>query len=222
VENGTRALTMDFIRGADRALETGGVYERIAVKLGAPSWLREWIEIEREATALCGYEVCVLPGLVQTEAYARAVLGDGGVLDRDEVDQHVAARLDRQSVLVRERPPKFTAVLDEGALRRPIGGPVVMREQLQSIVKLCAEPHVRIHIVRTEVGAYAGLNGPFVVATLPDETDVVYLDNQLRGQVVDRVEDVRALRRAWESVRSEALPHRQSTELILEVAESWT
>ena len=158
---------------------------------------------------------------MQTEAYARAVLTDAGLLSRDTVARLLAMRMARQEILARAEPPDFTAVLDEGVLRRPVGGPEVMREQLQAIVKACQEPHVRVHIVPATVGAYAGLNGAFVLATGPNRSEIGYLDNQLQGQVVDGADELAALARAWESVRSEALPHRQSTDLMMEVAQTW-
>jgi hypothetical protein len=186
------------------------------------SWFRQWALTEREAVALRSYQWSVIPGLLQTEAYARALLTGAGQLTGELVEQQVAARLSRQELLTRDDPPQFIAVLDEHVLRRPVGGPGVMREQLQHLLKICAEhPRVRIQVVPTGTGAYAGLNGPFVIATLPDGGDVAYLDDQLQGRFVDRVDDVATIRQLWESVRCEALPYQQSLELIAEVAETW-
>ena len=187
-----------------------------------PVWFRPWQEIEREAVSLRSYQSVVLPGLLQTEAYARAVLTGAGMLPRADLDRHITARLARQGILRREDPPQFTAVIDEGVLRRPVGGPETMREQLHALVAACAEPHVRIHVVPSSVGAYAGLNGPFVVAACPDHRLAGYLDNQLQGQVVSDVDEIAAIMAAWENVRGEALSHWQSVDLIREVAETWS
>ncbi|NES15731.1 MULTISPECIES: helix-turn-helix transcriptional regulator [Micromonospora] len=187
-----------------------------------PVWFRPWQEIEREAVALRSFQSVVLPGLLQTEAYARAVLIGAGTLPRADIDRHITARLARQGILRREDPPQFTAVIDEGILRRPVGGPETMREQLAALVEACAEPHVRIHVVPSSVGAYAGLNGPFVIATCPDHRIAGYLDNQVQGQVVGDVDDLAAIMAAWENVRGEALSHWQSVDLIREVAETWS
>jgi transcriptional regulator with XRE-family HTH domain len=187
-----------------------------------PLWFKPWAEAEREALSLRSFEPLVVPGLLQTEAYARAVLTDAGLLSRDDVEHRVRARLERQGILTRAKPPQFTAVIDESVIRRAVGGPQTMREQVHALLTACQEPHVRVHLVPSTAGAYAGLNGPFVVAAGPGTRVSGYLDNQLSGQVVDSADEVAALQAAWESVRGEALPHRQSTDLMMEVAETWT
>jgi len=225
VEKGTRGLTREYVQSADRALQTGGLFERMLVKLSLdsePSWLREWIEIERQAQALRWYEYALVPGLLQTEAYARAIFTSMGVLSADEITTRVTARMERREVLTSENPPQLIAVLDEGLLHRPIGGPEVMRDQLLHLTKVVTEmPHVRLLVVPTSVGAYAGLAGPFVVATLPGGEHLAFLDNHLKGVVVQDPSDVVSIGKAWECIRSEALPHQQSSKLILEVAERW-
>ncbi|MEE6258525.1 helix-turn-helix domain-containing protein [Plantactinospora sonchi] len=225
VENGTRALTLDYVRGADATLKTGGLFERMVVRLkldGEPSWLRQWIEIEEKAAALRWFENTVVPGLLQTEAYARAIFAGMGVLSRSEVDERVAARMDRQAVLSREKPPQISIVLDEGLLRRPVGGPKVMRDQLHHLVAVVSElPQIRIQVVPTEAGAYAGLTGLFEIATLSDGETVAFLDNYLQGMVVHEPSEVLWIGSVWESIRGEALPHHQSIKLISEVAERW-
>ncbi|MEV1285918.1 helix-turn-helix transcriptional regulator [Micromonospora sp. NPDC049679] len=225
IELGQRRPRRDFAQRCDEALETGGLLVRIHAVLGhgpVQPWFRQWAAIEQEATSLRSYEWSVVPGLLQIEAYARTLLGGGALLIGDEVEQQVAVRLERQDVLLRDRPPHFIAVIDEHVLRQPIGGAEVMRDQLCHLIKVCTDhPRVRIQIVPRAVGAYVGLNGPFVIATPPDGDDVAYLDDQLQGQLIDRVEDVATIQRAWESVRGEALPHQQSMELIREAAGRW-
>lgn len=126
-------------------------------------------------------------------------------------------------MLTGERPPQLVTVLDEHVLCRPVGGPLVMREQLQRLVKVATDhPRVRLHVVPATVGAYPGVAGAFVLAALPTREDVVYLDDQLKGQVIDHTEDVLAVRASWEAIQGEALPPRQSVELLSKVAETWT
>ncbi|SCE66955.1 hypothetical protein GA0074695_0180 [Micromonospora viridifaciens] len=187
-----------------------------------PVWFRPWQEIEREAVSLRWFEPQVLPGLLQTEAYARAVLTGAGLIPRADIERHVSARLSRQGILRRDDPPQFSAVIDEGILRRPVGGRETMREQLRALVEACAEPHIKVHVVPSTIGAYAGLSGPFVIATCPDHRLAGYLDNQLEGEVVSDVDDLAAIMAAWENVRAEALSHWQSVDLIREVAETWS
>ncbi|MEU7755672.1 helix-turn-helix transcriptional regulator [Micromonospora sp. NPDC049171] len=187
-----------------------------------PIWFRSWQEIEREAVSLRWFESTVLPGLLQTEAYARAVLTGAGLIPRGEIERHLTVRLGRQGVLKRDDPPQFTAVIDEAVIRRPVGGRSTMREQLLAVAAACAEPHIRVHVVPSAVGAYAGLNGPFVIAHSHDHRVAGYLDNQLQGQVVSDPDEIATIMAAWEDVRGEALSHRQSVDLITEVAESWS
>ncbi|WP_204033097.1 DUF5753 domain-containing protein [Micromonospora qiuiae] len=186
-------------------------------------WFRDWARIEQEATALRWFEPVYMPGLLQTEGYARAILTGAGLFGADEIEQQVAARIDQQGVLTRDRPPLLSAVIDEHALRRRIGGAEVMREQAQHLVKLGSTlPRVRIQVVPLSAGAYAGLDGPFVIATSPSGEDVVYLDGQRHGQVIDRGDYVRQMVEVWESIRGEALSQQQSLDLMAEVAETWT
>nr|WP_240956479.1 DUF5753 domain-containing protein [Micromonospora sp. HNM0581] len=111
--------------------------------------------------------------------------------------------------------------MDEAVLRRPVGGPVVMREQLLALAEASTRPHIRIHVVPSTVGEYAGLNGPFIIATASDHRLAGYLDNQLQGQVVSEQAEIAAILAAWENVRGETLSHWQSVDLIREVAQSW-
>jgi transcriptional regulator with XRE-family HTH domain len=221
VETGARKPPAGFWTLVDNALQTGGTFERLAIELGTPQWKIEWGAAEASAAALRSYQPLVVPGLLQTEAYARAVLGDAGLLRQEDVERHLAARLKRQEILTRDNPPQLFAVLDEGVLRRPVGGPAVMRDQLHKLVKAAEEPNIWVHVVPLTVGAYPGLNGPFVVAIDPDNRVTGYLDNQLQGHVIDGAEEVAALQLVWEAVRGQALPQQQSTDLIMKVAETW-
>jgi hypothetical protein len=204
----------------------GGLFARIQRRLSEETvmpWFREWAAIEQEAEALRWSEPLFVPGLLQTEAYARAVFRASGLQSDDEVERQIAARLNRQEILTRERPPLLTVVIDEFVLRRATGGPEVMREQLLHLAKLGTSlPRVRIHVVPASVGAHAGVDGPFVIATSPAGENIVYLECQRPGQVLDRAEDVNWMVEVWESIRGQALPQQQSTELILEIAETWT
>lgn len=202
VETGARKPPPDFWERVDVALDTGGAFARMLARLGSPQWMREWEANERQATVLRSFEPIVVPGLLQTAAYARALFRSVGLFDEPEVEQRAEARLARQAVLTGERPPQLVAVLDEHVLRCPVGGPVVMREQLLRLVKVAtAHTRVRLHIVPASVGAYPGVAGAFVLAPLPTGEDVVYLDDQLKGQVIDHTGGVLAVRSAWESIQ---------------------
>ncbi|GIJ26507.1 transcriptional regulator [Micromonospora qiuiae] len=218
VEGGTRALTLDFIRGADRSLSNGGLFERLAVQLGAPSWFLPWLDAERGATQLRYFEPNLIPGLLQVEHYARAVLRAVDSLTDDEVEQRVKGRMDRQAILTGDRPPQFVAVLDEAALRHTgdgLGG--IMAQQVAHLIALAELPHVHVHVIPLGSGLHVGLSGPFALARSREGIWVGHLENQLGGDVVDKDDDVATLQARWESVRNEALPRRQSIDLLKEV-----
>ncbi|MEN3608457.1 helix-turn-helix transcriptional regulator [Plantactinospora sp. ZYX-F-223] len=221
IESGRRKPPPGFWVAVDGALQTGGALARLAARLGSSSWFVDWWTVEEGAVSLRSFQALVVPGLLQTEAYARAVLTEAGLTNLEEAERRLAMRLARKALLTRDNPVDLTAVLDEELLHRPVGGPAVMREQLDALLAACALPHVRLHVVPISAGAYPGLNGPFAIATARDRTETGYLDNQLSWQVIEDPEDLALLQRAWEAVRSEALPWQQSAELIKEVAEKW-
>ncbi|BCJ58874.1 helix-turn-helix domain-containing protein [Micromonospora endophytica] len=225
VEQCRRAPREEFTVRCDDALHGEGLLVRIReaiLKESLMPWFREWVTIEQEASALCSFEPLVVPGLLQTEEYARALHEGASQLVGDAMEQQVAARIARQKVLARPNPPLLVAVLDHTVLERPIGGPKVMQEQLRHLVEVGRRTRVHLHVVPNGVGAYPGLNGAFVVATPPEGDDIAYLDNQLHGTIVERTTDVNLLRQNWESVRAEALPHGATLKMISEAAEAWT
>ncbi|MFD0972432.1 helix-turn-helix domain-containing protein [Plantactinospora endophytica] len=228
IENGTAPLTLEHLRFVDAALETDGYFENAWDEMvkdyaEAVIWLREWIVLEREAAALRWYEQSFIPGIFQTEAYARATLGVGKLFTPDEIDKRVASRMERQSILSREKPPSLTVVLDQSVLERTVGrSGKLMAEQLDHLI-VCAElPSVQVHVVPSDVGLYPGLAGSFIIATMEDNRQYGHLDHQIGADIIERPSDIANLTRSWEAVRSEALPNRQSLDLIKEVAKRWT
>ncbi|MET7803147.1 helix-turn-helix domain-containing protein [Micromonospora chersina] len=226
VETGGRPPTAEYMKAVDEQHHTAGRFGRMLRELGrldtTPAWLREWIEFERDAATLRWFELAYIPGLLQTERYARATLA-GGRFSPKDVDQAVASRLDRQSILDRERPPQLIAVVDEATLRRPVlDQPGLMAEQLEHLVEQAGREHIQVHVVPLDAGMYLGLAGQFIIAELPDGARVAHADNQLTAQIVDAPADIAKLAKTWEIVRNEALPRRQSIELIKDVAKSWT
>ncbi|WP_431907279.1 helix-turn-helix domain-containing protein [Micromonospora carbonacea] len=223
VEGSARALTMDFIRGADRAFNNGGLLERLVTQLGAASWFLPWLDAERGATQLRYFEPNLIPGLFQTEEYARAVLRLDPRLTEGEVEHRVSTRIERQAVLAREDPPQVVVVVDEHAVRRiSEGAEKMMSEQLLQLVACAERPTTTVHVVPAEVGLHVGLSGPLSLAHLPDGRWLGHLENQLGGDVVDRPDGLATLFERWEGVRSEALSRRQSLGLIKKVASQWT
>jgi hypothetical protein len=162
-------------------------------------------------------ELDVIPGLLQTADYARRLLTDVGPVVN--VDAALAARMARQDVVTRaEAPARLVAVVDENALRRQVGSPEMMAEQLRAVLRACERPNISVHVVPAHSGAYAGLNGPFVLGTVNGRV-LGFLDSHLGGQVIDQADAIRALEEAWEGVRSYVLPIAESRELISKVVE---
>ncbi|WP_412743042.1 helix-turn-helix domain-containing protein [Krasilnikovia sp. MM14-A1004] len=224
VENGQRPPTRDYLAGVDRALQTGGLFERLLDNLvrtdQSPVWFRDWLVFEREATLIRWFDPLIIPGLLQIEDYARAIFAGSRLIDDEEVERRVGARLQRQEILHAPCPPDLLTIIDEAALRRPVGGPGVMAAQCEHLLHCAERSTVRIHVVPTTAGAYAGLAGPFVI-TKGDEFEVAMVDTPWPVQVLHRREAVDSLIKRWEAIRGEALPRTQSIELIRGVCATW-
>ncbi|MDI3418294.1 helix-turn-helix domain-containing protein [Streptomyces luteolus] len=183
-----------------------------------PPAYRDFISLEAQACRLRTLETSVVPGLLQTPDYARAVTRaslDG--LPEDQVDTLVEIRLARQDVLRGDPPLELSAVLDEAVLRRPIGGYGVMARQLRHLVEVGRElPHVRLQVLPYAVGAHIGLTGPFVIFSFPNiaDLDVVVLDHLMSSLYLERKEDLQAYSEAFDSLGEHALPPDDSLEFI--------
>ncbi|SCL33094.1 hypothetical protein GA0070616_4633 [Micromonospora nigra] len=192
------------------------------LKRREPAWFRAWAEVEREAAALRWFELAWVPGLFQTEAYARATLAMTN-LGEEEVDELVSARVQRQAILHRTRPPLVVVVLDEAALRRRVGRDgAVMREQCEHIAACAELPGVRVHVVPGDTPMYLGMGGPFILAEMPDGTRVAHQDSQVRASITDDATEITTLEDRWARIVGEALPWAPSLDLVRKVAASWT
>lgn len=214
VERGEQLASPAFVQRADEFLKTDGLLTRIRDQLlavaAAPEWFRPWVDYEREASEIGWFEPLLVPGLLQTEDYARVLLEDGSP---DQAESLLAARLERQRVLDRA---SVVAIIDESVLRRQVGDPDVMHAQLMHLT--AARAVVQVLPVGAET--YRHLQGSFALATV-DGTEVGYVDTAARGFVLDRPEVISGMRRQWEIIRAEALPRGQSRDLIVKVAETW-
>jgi len=225
VESVRRVPSLEFAQRCDDALGTTGTFGRMQQHLRAspfPSWFRPFAQHEREATSLRTFELALVPGLLQTADYARALLSTSMGARDDEVDQLVAARLERQTILDRDDPPLLWVVMDEGALRRPVGGRKVMRAQVEYLMEMAQRPNVLIQVIPLDVGAHEGVNGSLVIADFADAPSIVFLETALSGLVVERPEDVATVTLRYETLRAEALPRAGSLEMLKDVAEAWT
>ncbi|MEV7970736.1 helix-turn-helix transcriptional regulator [Sphaerisporangium sp. NPDC088356] len=225
IETAKRSPSEEFARHCDEALEAEGALMRLwpmVSRSTAPPWFRPWLDVEATAEALRTWEPLIVPGLLQTENYARAMLnGEPGVTP-DEVEEHVTARMERQSILKRPKPPMLWVVLDEGILHRPIGSPNVMAEQLAHLVELGRAPRITMQVLPLKALSTTGLLGGFMIAQASGTPDTAYIEAASNAQVTDWTEAVRTLAFRYEGIRSEALSQRESLELIKEKIQQWT
>jgi transcriptional regulator with XRE-family HTH domain len=202
-------------------------YSRMAVMArrveSMPPWFADWVQdIEATATVLRWFEPLLVPGLLQTEPYARALYATRVGLSSDDTDALVAARLARQEILARERPPMLWIILDEGVLRRPVGGREVMAEQVRLLHEAAYRSTIRIEVIPAAIGAHDGLAGAFIVADLPGQSGAAaYREGTRNGQVVTGREKVSELITCWDTLKSEAHSRSDSLALLEEAAKSW-
>jgi transcriptional regulator with XRE-family HTH domain len=226
VENAKRNPKKDFADRCDEALNTGGHLASTWVMVRRGVYhppVRSYFELEREATCLRVFQPIVVPGLLQTEAYALAITRGGRPRDGEErIQARGAERMERQAILREEDPPALFAIMDEAVLRRPVGGPAVMRDQLEHLLNLALVPGITIQVVPSTVGAYPGLDGPIVLLSFQGASDVVYFDHAGGGQVVDQPDEVAEAAYLFDALRAEALPQGASSELIREAMRQWT
>lgn len=230
VETGDRAPSQDFAQGCDEALpDAGGLFGRIHELArrwdgGYPSWFAEWIDAERRATSLCWWEPLLIPGLVQTAGYARALFEAWrSAGSDDELDRLVNGRMERQSIFERPEPPALWVILDEGVLHRCIGSGKVMHDQLARLADLSDLPKTTIQVVPHAVGAHVGLLGAFAIASAGSAPGTVYMESPDQGQTTETPSVVMKVSETFDTLRAEALPRGPSRDLIRKVAEErWT
>jgi len=183
----------------------------------------DWVEAEKVARGLWYWAPLLVPGMLQTEAYAQAILGADPEAG-ENLEDLVRGRLEWQQVLARPKPPVVTVIVDELALHRGVGGPKVTHDQLVHLAEVSERSRIYVHVVPAQVGAHAGLAGAASVADLgEDGTGIAYLDAVARPQTVEDPEVVSQVRLTINALRAEALPRGASRELIMKVAEErWT
>lgn len=187
-----------------------------------PPEYRDFISLEANACAARTLETSVVPGLLQTPDYARAVTRAAlEELPAETVNSLVEVRIARQSVLRTERPLKLSAVLDKAALRREVGGCRVMREQLRQLAETAQLPHVRLQVLPFSVGGYVGLTGPFVIFSFSNtsDLDVVALDHLTSSLYLERKEDLEVYSAAFRTMQKRALSPADSLDLIARLSD---
>ena len=184
-----------------------------------PAWFQSYLGLESAAALIRTYEVQFVPGLLQTPAYARAVILLGHAdASPAEIERRVQLRTTRQQVLHRVRPPapELWVVVDEAALRRPIGGPEVMRDQLRSLIELSEQPNIRLQVIPFFFGGHAGAGGSFTILRFPEDElpDVVYIEQLTSALYLDKQEDRDHYAGAMERLCIEAEPPTRTVEIL--------
>jgi transcriptional regulator with XRE-family HTH domain len=214
-DTATREALVQLAREARRR----GWWTRYTDVLGTGAY----VGLEAEASVIHTYESQFVPGLLQTEDYARAVISGGQVRpDPDTVERRVAARMARHELLTRPDPPEIWAVLDETVIRRPVGGPEVMRGQLHHLVEVGERPNttVTLQVLPLSTGAHPGMNGPFVVLSFqnPKDPPVVHLETATDGLYLEEPPDIERYTLRFSHLVARALGPNESRAMIADLA----
>ncbi|WP_424531279.1 helix-turn-helix domain-containing protein [Sphaerisporangium viridialbum] len=219
VETAKRPPSERFAELCDEVFGLDGTMKRLYIATTwnkAPEHFRPWLEEEEEATALRGWEPMLIPGLFQTEAYAREIFAAEPDITSAEIDERVGARMQRQSILHREHPPLVAVLIDEAVIRRPMGDTEIMQGQLGYLLEVAQHPRVTIQIVPYSAQALCGLLGGFIIAERNGVPQTAYVEAQPNGRTVEDRNMLAKLLRRYDAIRAEALPSSQSLQLIKE------
>ena len=174
-----------------------------------PSWFSNYVGLEVAANLIRTYEVLFVPGLLQTEDYARAVVQLGkAYLPAEEIEQRVALRVARQQILTRPDPAKLWVVIDEAVLHRPVGGRATMREQIEYLMKMAKLPNITLQVMPFSSIGYPGAGGAFSILRFPegDLPDVVYIEHAASALYLDKLEDLDEYTAIMEALTISAAP----------------
>ncbi len=185
----------------------------------------DYVGFEAEAETISVYESLYVPGLLQTEEYARAIIRAGrSTADPDEIDRRVAARSARKTLLSRDDPPKLWIVLDEAAVRRVVGGPDVMRAQVARLIEACSKPTIEIQILPFVAGAHAAMGGPFTILDYADpvlDPTIVYVDHDATTALLEEEQQVSRHRLIFDHLRAKALDPDKTGDFLAQVADEY-
>jgi transcriptional regulator with XRE-family HTH domain len=225
IESGDRAPTPEVLSAWCQAC---GLPEELFARLAVlarranspiPTWFEDWLKAEGEAESLRVWSPILIPGLLQTAEYARALfLGEQTDTSEDAIAALVAARMERQAILDQPEPPEVVAVVDEAVLGRLIGSPQVMHDALIHVAEVSRRPNVVVQVVPAGSGAIPGLGGSFDVAAADGMQETLRMES-IEDQTTERRYIVRKAAVAFDRIRGDALPREASRHLILKVAE---
>lgn len=208
-----RQRLLDFARNANQSHWWEAGFS------GLPSQLLALVDFERSATKITDVSLALVPGLLQTAAYARAIVAAGGV-EGDELESRVALRLGRQGILTRNEPTEFHAVLDESVLHRAVGGREVMCEQLRHVARMARCSNVVIRVVPLDAGAHVGLNGSQLLLEFSQQRSIVHLEHRKSSLFLDDPAETSLFFESLPSLINAALSPAESVELIVARADA--
>ncbi|MCX4768521.1 helix-turn-helix transcriptional regulator [Streptomyces sp. NBC_01285] len=217
-EQGRRIPQPAFIDKADAVLDAGGLLMVLKEELARaqyPPFFRDMARLEAEAVELCAYDTHMVKGLLQTEAYMRAVLAmRRPLLDEATIELRVAARLARQEIFSRWPAPLLSFVVEESVLRRPLGGEGVLRGQLEQLLLFGQNRNVEIQVMPLDREDNAGVDGPFTVITRKGGEQFVYTEVQGRSNLLTDRDETRLAAARYGIIRSQALTPRETLGFI--------
>ncbi|MDQ0776221.1 transcriptional regulator with XRE-family HTH domain [Streptomyces aurantiacus] len=206
------ARALDAVLGADDLLVELWPY---VYREAFPDWSRKFMEYAEQAVAIRQYAAHVVPGLLQTKDYARAVLSLDALLDGEaQLEERVTARMGRQARLSSPDRPELWVILDEAVLRRPIGGPAVMRAQLARLLESAAVRHITVQVLPFDQGGHEAMGGSLTILTLPDGSEVAYTEGSDYGQLIEEPADVSRYKVIYDRLRAASLPPLMSLDMI--------
>lgn len=224
VERGERSPRGQLIEISDQVLSAHGALvllgEKEFGKGGLRPWTEDYLAEESKAVAVHVYQTHLIPGSLQIEAYARAVYSSNRypTLDDEEIEKRVATRLRRHQMFERRPAPALSYVLEESTLTRPLGGPAVLKDQLQFILSISGLRHVEVQVMPHQRHTHAGLAGRMTLLETPERRQLAYVEGHRGGYFVSEQPDVGDLFGKYGILRAQALTPEESTKLIGEVA----
>ena len=221
VETMSKTPTLDFAKRADQAFDLPGTFvvlHELVSREAWPSYFAPVIDFETRAVRIHEWELRVIPGMLQTEGYARSVISAGKPrLGPDGLDRLVTSRIERQRILTRDDPPMYWAVLHEGTLRHLVGGRAVMAGQLDKIIDIARLPDAVIQVLPFAASDHPGTDGPISVFDFADDASVAYTECNGGGMIVESADQVAELMTTVNLIRAVALPPRESMNLIMQI-----
>lgn len=226
-EQGARKPQLDVAKRIDEVLQTGGIFERTCLKLinASPyaSYFHEVAELEAVATKLCEFAPTVVPGLLQTAEYARAVTVAANPFATEEyVEEKVSSRIERQEILRDSATkPEYWVILHENVLRGPVGGAAAMARQMDHIAMLIRQRRLLVAVLPLTTGAHASMNGMLQLMEFEDQPPTAYTETSFSGTLLDDPAVVKRTQRAYDLLRVAALSPEASLALIESAAEDF-